>query len=113
MLNRPRFTVMGRMPRTKQGHEGSGRCARVRPFEARQPVSRPAAEPLDAHLWGVTAAHVASDKVRHALAPAGAGAFAKTHDIAIELTNSRACCHSRDSCALTHVHVSGRALLRI
>ena len=54
MLNRPRFTAFTAMdqslwsslkaPNDAKRHEGPGRSARVRPFEARQPMSRPAAE---------------------------------------------------------------------
>ena len=92
VLNRLRFTVKGRRPlTTRGGYEGPGRCLRARPFEAQQPVGRPAAEPLDALLRSVTAAHAASVKVRHALATASASAFAKTHAVAIALTNNRSC----------------------
>ena len=66
-------------------------------------MSRPAAEPLEALLLSVTAAHAAWVKVVQALAPSGAGAFSKTHAIALALTSSRTCCHSRGSRALTHM----------
>ena len=65
-------------------------------------MSRPAAKPFDTLLRSVTAAHAAWVKVVQALAPASAGAFSKTRAIAIALTSSRTCCHSRCSRALTH-----------